>query len=257
MIEHIDYHITDHCNLNCAGCNQFGTLADPWYISYEQVCTEWKLVHDKGIQINGIHILGGETLLHPELDKILIFLRSLFPDTRIVVYTNAILLPQLKEKLLPIFNEHKITLFISQYPNLKLNYEELKKGFILTDGCYAYSFMNVSLHRNPDFNKDKSFNSCNFNAAWKCRLLKNNHIYPCSMIPNVCHLIKYFPELQATPLGEMNIEENGIDIRTHTAEQVEEFLKHSIPACTFCNTSRAKEFKPWYPSEYKITEWVE
>ena len=257
MIEHIDYHVTDHCNLKCAGCNQFGTLAKPWCIPYEQFCEEWQLVHDKELKINEIRILGGETLLHPELDRLLIFLRSLFPETAIVVYTNGILLAQQKEKLLPIFQKYRIILFISQYPNLKLNYEELQKGFPFVKQSYASSFMNTSLHTNPDFDKDKSFNNCNNSKVWKCRFLKNGRIYACSMIPNICHLIQYFPKLKSTPLGELDIEENGIDIKDHTVTEIENFLNQSMPACAFCNVVRAKEFKTWYPSEYKITEWIE
>lgn len=257
MIEHIDYHVTDHCNLNCAGCNQFGTLAKPWFIPLEQVQEEWQLIHDKNIEIGRIHILGGEPLLHPDLDKILIFLRELFPQIGIVVYTNGLLLPRLKEKLLPIFKDYNIVLFLSEYPNVNVNYNEIKRGFPAVEGYRVKNFMSVSLHTNPDFDNDKSFNSCNHNILWKCRLLKENHIYPCSMIPNVNHLIEYFPELKDTALGRMDIEDNGIDVRTHTAEEVEEFLKHSVPACAFCNTMRAKNFKPWYPSEHKITEWIE
>lgn len=257
MIEHIDYHVTDHCNLNCAGCNQFGTLAKPWYVSLEKVRRDWELVREKNIQIGRIHVLGGEPLLHPELDKILILLRELFPNIGLVVYTNGILLPQLKEKLLPIFRDCRVTLFLSEYQHLNINYAEIKRGFPMIEGYRVYDFINTSLHTNPDFNNDESFRHCNFNVLWKCRLLKDDHIYPCSMIPNINHLIDYYPELKDTVLGKMNIEDNGIDIKTHTAEEVEEFLKHSIPACAFCNVAHAKQFKPWYPSEYKITEWIE
>lgn len=257
MIEHIDYHVTDHCNLNCAGCDQFGTLANPWFISLEKVREDWQVIADKQLKIGRIHVLGGEPLLHPELDKILILLREMFPTIEIVVYTNGILMPQLKEKLLPIFKKYNIILFLSEYQRLNLNYAEIKKGFPRIEGYCVKDFMNISLHTDPDFNKDESFNRCNFNALWKCRLLKDNYIYPCSMIPNINHLIEYFPELKNTKLGQINIEDNGIDIRNHTAEEIEEFLKHSIPACEFCNVMRAKHFKPWYPSEYKITEWIE
>jgi hypothetical protein len=31
----LEMHIVDHCNLNCAGCNHFCSLAEPFYISIE------------------------------------------------------------------------------------------------------------------------------------------------------------------------------------------------------------------------------
>lgn len=257
MIGHVDYHITNHCNLNCAGCNQFGTLAKPWFVSYEQFCEEWQLVHDKDIKIKEIRILGGETLLHPDLNKLVIFLRSLFPNSSIVVYTNAILLEKRKEEIMPVFNEQKITLFISRYPNLKLDYWDLIRGFSSVQWADESFFMNTCLHRNPDFDPDYSFHHCNSSQVWQCRFLKDNRLYACSMLPNICHLIDYFPELKDTPLGQMKIEDNGIDIREHTVEEIENFLYQTMPACAFCNIAHARQFHPWHLSKYELSEWVE
>ena len=257
MIDHIDYHVTNHCNLNCASCNNFCPLSDTWCVSYEDFCKEWQFVYDKGLRFNEIRILGGETLLHPELDKLLIFLRSLFTDCPIIVYTNGIPLAQEKEKLLPIFQENNLTLFVSKYPTLKLDYDELLKGFSRVQVMPVTSFMNTCLHTEPDFNQEDSFRNCNVGSVWKCRALKDYHIYPCSYVPNIPILIKYFPELQNTSIGKANIQESGIDIRTHTIEEIENFIQHSIPFCTFCNSKKARDFKPWSLTKYEISEWIE
>ena len=31
----LEVHVVNHCNLNCAGCNHFAPLADPWYIDVD------------------------------------------------------------------------------------------------------------------------------------------------------------------------------------------------------------------------------
>jgi len=31
----VEMHIVNHCNLNCAGCNHFSPLAEPWFIEIE------------------------------------------------------------------------------------------------------------------------------------------------------------------------------------------------------------------------------
>lgn len=257
MIGHVDYHVVDHCNFKCKGCNQFGPLAKPWCIPYDQFCEEWQFVKFKKLQIGELRILGGETLLHPRLGDLLVFLRKLFPTTSIVVYTNATLLPQQKEKLLPVFNENDICLFISAYPGLKLNYEELRQGFSRSIVGNEFFFMNTSLHRNPDFDQDEMFHNCNTGSVWCCRFLWNYHLYPCSMVPNIRFLIEHFSELKDTPLGQLNIEDNGIDIRIHSNAEIEEFLQHSIPACKFCNAINAKNFHQWGLTNYDISEWVE
>lgn len=257
MIDHVDYHITDHCNFKCKGCNQFGPLAKEWCISYEQFCEEWQFVHDKGLKFNELRILGGETLLHPELNKLMIFLRGLYPTCSIVVYTNGILLPQRREELLPVFNQYHIRLFISVYPNMKLDYRKLVEGFELSTLMNESSFMNTCLHRNPDFDQDRAFRNCNTGSNWKCRFLYNYHLYPCSMLPNLRFLIDYYPELKNTPLGQINIEDSGIDIRTHSIDEIEAFLRSSVPACKFCNVDHAHHFRPWGITDYDIKEWVE
>lgn len=258
MIGHVDYHVTDHCNFDCAGCNQFGCLAEPWYVSYEQFCDEWQVIHDKGLQFEEIHLLGGETLLHPDLDKLLIKLRSLYPQPqKIVVYTNAILLSQQKEKLLPVFQKCDIILFISRYPTLKLDYKKLEEGFPHVREWNASGFVHTSLHAEPDFDWRESFRHCSNGNIWKCRFIKEGRIYPCSTAPTMCHLIKYFPELKDTSFGKMNLEENGIEIATHSLEEIDEFLNRGIPACSFCNVKNSNRFRPWYPSEHKISEWFE
>ena len=256
MINHVDYRITDHCNLNCAGCNQFGPLAKPWYISENDFVNEWECVRDKGLRFGEIRVLGGETLLHPNLDRLLISLRDMYKRTPIVLYTNGILLPKVKDKLVPVFQEYGITLFVSRYPDIEIKPEWLF-GFPRIVNGDESRFMNTSLHPNPDFNPDHAFRNCNMGSVWQCRLLKNYHIYPCSMVPNLCFLTDYFSDLKDTPLGQMNIEDNGIDIREHSVEEIERFLTHSVPACAFCNSERAKRFSPWYRTEYKKSEWFE
>lgn len=257
MIDHVDYHVTDHCNLNCAGCNNFCPLSEPWCIPYEDFCKEWQLVKNKNLVFNEIRILGGETLLHPELDKLLIFLRGLFPTPKIVVYTNGILLGQQKEKLLPLFQKYNITLFISKYPTLTLDYNELAKGFPNSTGYYASSFMNTCLHTNPDFDPKHSFSNCNHASSWYCRALRDNYLYPCSVIPTIPILVKYYPELKDTPLGQVDIKESGINIENHSIKEIEDFIQHSVPFCAYCNAVNARRFRPWYLTEYKPTEWIE
>ncbi|MDV3425742.1 MAG: radical SAM protein [Bacillota bacterium] len=257
MIDHIDYHVTNHCNLNCARCNNFCPLSDPWCVSYNDFCEEWQYVRDKGLRFNEIRILGGETLLHPQIDELLIALRKIFPEPAIVVYTNGIPLGIWKEKLLPIFKECNLTLFVSVYPNLKLNYDELTKGFPKVQKMSMSTFMNTCLHTQPDFDQNHSFSHCNVGSSWRCRALKDYHMYPCSYIPNIPILIKYFPELQDTPLGKADIKESGIDIRTHTIEEIEDFITHSAPFCSFCNAVNARNTTPWGLTERKISEWVE
>ena len=154
MIESLEYHIVDHCNLNCAGCSHFSPLAEPWFVKLEDFEKEWKEVADCGLKIKRIRILGGEPLLHPELGHMLEYVRGLFPDSDVNVVTNGILLKQKKEELLPIFIKNDISLTTSCYPGLNLNYRELLSGFPKVEMYDKAGFWNISLHANADYPKE-------------------------------------------------------------------------------------------------------
>lgn len=257
MIESLEYHITDHCNLNCAGCSHFSPLAEPWYVSWDEFTNEWNTVANSSLKIKRIRVLGGEPLLHTDLGKMLVYLRYLFPVSDINVVTNGILLNNKKAELLPIFIKNDISLTISYYPGLNLDYDDILSGFPKIEVYNKTGFWNISLHKEPDFDKELAFYNCFSGSIVKCNFLKNGRIYPCCVIPNLPHFFKYFDEAAATSLAKIPIEKGGIVIEDHTPEEIEKFLNSPNKFCAYCNVVRAKEAHPWKRTEYKIDEWME
>ena len=180
MITSLEYHITDHCNLNCAGCSHFSPLAEPWYVDPEDFEREWKEVADCGLEIQRIRILGGEPLLHPELGFMLKCVRCLFPKSDINVVTNGILLKQKKSELLPVFIRNNISITVSCYPGLNLDYNELLRGFPKVEMYNKAGFWNISLHESADYSKE-CFYSCFSGSMAKCNFLKEKF-----QIPKLC-----------------------------------------------------------------------
>jgi len=257
MIQSLEYHITNHCNLNCAGCSHFSPLSEPWVETFDEFKADWDKVYEKGLKIGRIRILGGEPLLNPEIGKMLEYVRSLFPFSDVNVVTNGILLKKRKEELLPIFLRNNISLTISMYPGLELSYGELLSGFPKVEVYDKAGFWNMSIHTWRAFDESLAYYNCFSGSMAKCNFLKDGRIYPCCVIPNLPHLINYYPELKNTELGKMNVEECGILVEEHSAEEIEEFLNSPNPMCAFCNSARAREMHQWKKSEYKIEEWIE
>ena len=256
MIESLEYHIADHCNLNCAGCSHFSPLAKPWLVDPEVFEKEWKEVADSGLKIRRIRILGGEPLLHPELGFMLKCVRLLFPNSDINVVTNGILLKKRKEELLPIFNKYNISITISCYPGLGLDYRELLRGFPKVEVYDKAGFWNISLHDKADFPKE-DFYSCFSGSMVKCNFLKDGRIYPCCVIPNLPHFFKYFEEARAMDLAKIPLESAGISVKDHTAEEIEKFLCMPSEFCAHCNVYNAVIPHAWKRTNYDIKEWME
>lgn len=256
MIESLEYHIADHCNLNCAGCSHFSPLAKPWLVDPGDFEREWKEVADCGLQIKRIRILGGEPLLHPELGYMLKCVRCLFPNSDINVVTNGILLQKRKGELLPVFIRNDISLTISCYPGLNIDYVELLRGFPKVEMYNKAGFWNISLHANADFPKE-DFYSCFSGSMAKCNFLKDGRIYPCCVIPNLPHFFAYFEETGAMDLVKIPLENGSISVKDHTPEEIEKFVNTPNDFCAHCNVRRAIEAHPWERTNYKINEWME
>jgi hypothetical protein len=95
-----DVHLTDHCNLNCAGCNHFsplcreGRFADLGVFARDMGRMSALFADRSPI----VHLLGGEPMLHPDVEKFLPIARAAFPKSVIQIVTNGLLLPIKRER---------------------------------------------------------------------------------------------------------------------------------------------------------------
>ena len=134
MIEYLEHHIVDHCNLNCAGCSHFSPLAQPWFEDLIQFKKDFSQLWDitKG-NVGTIRLMGGEPLLHPQFDEFMAFTCGLFPHTQVQIVTNGILIGQEYDKLKDLSDKFSnFSICISTY-GLKLNEERLELKFRLSD----------------------------------------------------------------------------------------------------------------------------
>ncbi|GHV07385.1 hypothetical protein FACS189485_17650 [Spirochaetia bacterium] len=119
-------NLTDHCNLNCAGCTAFSPLAEEKYMDvdcFEHDCA--RLSELAGGKIELIDLLGGEPLLHPEIVRIVEIARKYF-DGDINIVTNGVLLTKMSEVFWHVCHKNDIGIIISGYP-IKLKMEEIQK----------------------------------------------------------------------------------------------------------------------------------
>lgn len=86
-------NICDHCNLNCRGCDHFSPIADARFLDPKNIkkdLSQMRKILNEDVEL--VSVMGGEPLLHPQLDEILDAAREVFPHTDIWLSTNGILL---------------------------------------------------------------------------------------------------------------------------------------------------------------------
>ena len=91
VLPNMEIHISDKCNLNCRNCTHFSPLYDEIGVDFEKCIEDVRILRSKFSNIGRLDILGGEPLLNPDLDKYIIALKSLLPDTYLNIFTNGIL----------------------------------------------------------------------------------------------------------------------------------------------------------------------
>lgn len=88
------YLVTDACNLNCARCSTYSPLVKkPRMVELAQVKRDMARLSDLfDGEAEGLDILGGELLLHPNVIEIMAVTRESFPGASVRILTNGILL---------------------------------------------------------------------------------------------------------------------------------------------------------------------
>ena len=113
-LPYMEYHVADHCNLNCRGCVHFSPLAGkdkfPVYEHMEKDLRQLKKIVS---YIDKIRILGGEPLLNPELPLYMKLTREVYPYATISIVTNGLLLSTID--FWDYFIKYRINVDISLY----------------------------------------------------------------------------------------------------------------------------------------------
>lgn len=248
MIEYLEHHIVDHCNLNCAGCSHFSPLAQPWFEDLVQFKKDFSQLWDitKG-NVGTIRLMGGEPLLHPQFDEFMAFTCGLFPHTQVQIVTNGILIGQEYDKLKDLSDKFSnFSICISTY-GLKLNEERISHlPRVRRDS--KMELYNIGFELDGGFNQQKAFNNCDLHVN-KWYYFQNGRFYHCCIDANIHYFNEHF-DLELP-------EDDGISIYLHTEEEIHNFLNKPIPLCEYCNTIyRQRSYHPFNISKKEINEWT-
>ena len=92
QLPYLEFHLTDHCNLNCAGCTHYCPIAGEGFLSMTTFLKDMTRLSEIFTDIARIRIMGGEPLLHPSVALFAGETRRFFPESSISIVTNGILL---------------------------------------------------------------------------------------------------------------------------------------------------------------------
>lgn len=239
VLNQIEFHLADHCNLNCRGCAHFSNLVkESVYADYGQFNRDIHKLSEYFSQIKTIYLLGGEPLLNKDIGKFIQSARDAFPYSCITVVTNGILLLTLSEDLINLIKENDVLISISDYECLDnekiikfVKDKELKAELRLEKESFS-KHINI----NGDSDKDKIFNQC---MRRNCTFLSKGMMAACC----TPFVNKYFNERYGEHLPELcksdciDLYEAGLD-----GWKIKERLIQPMESCRYCGVDEAFEW---------------
>lgn len=252
-------NILDHCNLKCVGCDHFACIADEYLVPYQILEKEIKrmneLMGNEGIR--EISIMGGETLLHPDLPKIIQMVRLYFPKAMIRVTTNGLFLLKQKDEFWNSCRNNQATIIVTRYP-INLDFATIKEKVVKegvdfqffegtsddVEKCFSKHI--IELDGQEDFKE--RFSTCGI--ANYGNFLMDGKIYGC---PFACQAIrifnkKYNENLVLSDDDYLNIYD------AKSADEILEFAATPKKFCRFCGGLVGGV--EWKRSKMEKSEWV-
>ena len=257
----LDIHVADHCNLGCAGCLHYAPVAPRRFLDPGEYREDLAaLAKVPGLQrfFAAIVLMGGEPLLNPALPEISRITRHFFPETRIDIATNGLLLKKMPAGFWQACRDASVRLYLSAYP-IGIDYDALE----------ALGRENgVETVRQPDAlgnDREKQVfwrhrldpqGRCSALHSWTiCRMdytlqLRGGALYPCNRGAYMDVLNGAFgTEFIHQPGDFVNI----ADLKS--AEDLDSFRRRPHPMCRYCDNDATRRVN-WARSKRDPHEWI-
>lgn len=249
----LEFVVTDYCNLNCKGCTHYSALAPREFEPLDRL--EHSVAHLSqacGEEVAQAYLIGGETLLYPQLAEAMRMLRRYFPSQKLYVFTNGIALPKMNDDFWNTARECGIIIAITLYP-IKFDYDAVMrlcadKGVrteVFGDRSDDNSFFKFGL----DPAKKQNGRLAHFRCYQRgCVSILGDKVYPCSISACIGHLNRAFGTgFKHEPGDWLNVES------VRSAKDIYRLRDKPVPFCRYC--TKAVEVK-YGPSRREKSEWV-
>lgn len=251
------FHVAEHCNLNCYGCNNFSPIAEPEFADVNELRQDFaRLAEIFGKRCSYVWLSGGEPLLHPEIKTIMKVARENFPYCEISIFSNGLLLSQQSDDFWKACHDNRVNIISSAYP-LNINVDVVRArakehgvnfnwAWNEEDGKHD-TFIIEPINLAGNSNIKLNFARCG--RANNCITLRKGRLFTCTFAPHARHFNKYFNQnVVITEADSVNIYDD------FTADEILKRLAEPIPACRYCNLNgRAAK---WGISQKNLNEWA-
>ena len=227
----LEYHIADHCNMNCKGCFHFSNIVPTkTFPSFEQFSRDINRLSEIFGNISTIRLMGGEPLLNPQLPMFAREARKAFPKAKIAILSNGMWYKKVRGELVETIISNNAEVQISLYKPMMKYKDDIKQHFDTQKIKHSISgpILKFAKYINAegDSNPKESVKQC---PASRCTFLSDGHIARCPLPFN----IKFFNQ-QFNQSIDMEHEKINIHDAKWTGFALKKKLRKPMSSCRYC-----------------------
>ena len=233
-LPYLEFHIADHCNLNCANCEHYsGLVTHPVFPDFDKFSQDFNRLKYFFDDIAIIRILGGEPLLNPDIENYIKLANSVYPNAMIHIVTNALLLTKMPDSFFESLQQCQegSGIWVSLYPVMESKIEDLKNFLNKKGVAFGISEPNTTfrkqqkLERSDDETLTQKYSTC-FQKG--CVNLYGGKIAACFLPFTTKYFNAYF-EKNLPEDGAIDLYEKGL-----TTEIIRQRLSKPFERCRYC-----------------------
>lgn len=250
FIPSLEYEVSKSCNLNCKRCNHFSNLQPvDTFANFESFNKDIIEIKKYIEEIGTFYLVGGEPLLNTHLHQYIKCIGESYPNTKITILTNGILIKHMSDELMDTIKKNDVVIGISFYPVVENSKEMCEfldhtgiQYFCFNDIENFTSFINIEGNSEPI----AQMHTCMLAFAHS---FENGKIFKCCMSENIGIFNKKFKTNLPTPF--YNFRKDDV-----SAKEIQKFLLNSTELCKFCRKEKAYK---WELSRNNImmSDWCE
>ena len=254
---HVEFHLCDHCNLNCKGCGHFCNIAPEFFLTLDDFCRDAAALAATFSEIEEVYLLGGEPLLHPELPVFIHTARELFPTSRLVVLSNGLLSLKMGGDFWTALREAQATLLITAYPlnldrgRIEARAREFGARVEWTDAINEFFLAPLDAAGTCD--PYESFCACQGYSA--CPIVRAGGLYRCGATAYSDLLQAAYHTDDFSPAAGDRLELKAHPTRAESWRLLHELLQPA-PFCRYCDFTRFHYYS-WERTQRRLSEWTE
>ena len=235
-VKAIDIQVTERCSLKCQDCSNLMQYYDRPQNSEEQVMFDSIERFMSCVDtLDEFRVIGGDPFMNKELYKVVNKLATYEKNKKIVIYTNAKIVP--KNENLDCLRNDKVLVYITNYGRDSIAHDALVDVLIKENINYSTFKCTTWLDCGrimPNSNKSQEALEHQFENCCVSDLtsLLHGKIYRCPFNANASNL-EAIPQVAS---DEVNLLDKSLSV-AELREQIKTLLyeKKSISACSYCN----------------------